>query len=599
MIGNELSQYDISLIRNAQPSESVYKIGKEIFDQKIAPFLEPPRTFQYANLRELKNLQSGLFLKDRRAWLPIPKGLPPVFLSEKNRGKGVDVFFLDDLILSHYPEAVIGMLRLTRDADFSVELEEENQEDLPEIVRTGLKKRDKGKPVRLQYLGHFTDRFFTTALKRLRLSTGQLMAAPGSFYFAGFWTLFSKVPSRILQKFPELKHSKFTTEIPEIFKNFKPKENIFQRIEKKDILLHHPYDSFDALIGLVDAAASDPFVVSIEMTIYRTDVDSKMIAILKRAAKRKKVKVAIELRARFDEFNNLKLSEELKSAGCEVHFGFGKLKLHAKMILITRKTKDGKLKRFTHLSTGNYNAATARVYTDLALITARKEIGNDARKFFDAVYEEKIATGFKVLLSAPNRLHRRLIELIKKEAEAARRGEAARIVVKVNALVDEEVVEELYSASSAGVKIDLIIRGACSLVPGIQGVSENIRVVSVVDHFLEHSRLYYFGYSKKLYLSSADWMPRNFFSRLELAFPLMDEDLIRYIEDFFIPLYLMDTEKARELTPLGTWKKRTMQTVKREVPEHLKFLLDEVPARAQFLFEYLAGEDYIGTPLNG
>jgi polyphosphate kinase len=597
ILASELEAVGISLVRRATSGERAFEVGRGIFQERIAPYLETPRQFQYSGLRDLKNLQSGLFLKKRRFWMPIPKNLPAMILAEKEKG-GVYAFFLDDLILTHYPEETLGMVRLTRDADFSVELDDdENQAEMPEIVRTGLRRRDRGRPVRLQYLGGFSDRFFSSALKRLRLSTGQLMAAPGSFYFSGFWTLFSDVPASLVEKRPGLKHTRFTPRVPLAFKRGARKGKILDCIEQRDLLLHTPYDSFEAFVEFMEEAADDPEVISIEQTIYRVNTDSRVVAALKRAAKKKTVKVMIELRARFDELNNLRLSEELKSAGCEVAFGFGKLKLHAKMVLVTRKDKDGKLTRFVHLSTGNYNEATAGVYTDLAVLTARKDIGKDARKFFDSIYEEKIPKGFTTLLSAPNQLHRRLIDLIKKEAVASLAGERARIVVKVNALVDEEVVQELYQASQAGVKIDLIIRGACSLVPGIQGLSENIRVVSVVDRFLEHSRIYYFGHAKKLYLSSADWMPRNFFSRLELAFPLSDERLIRYIEDFFIPIYLMDTEKSRELTPLGTWRKRTLQSVKREIPDHLKGLLKHTTPRSQFLFEHLAAENYKGTPL--
>ena len=640
ILANELENVGISVVRKARAGEAAFDVGRDLFLTRIAPFLEAPRGFQYAYLRELKNLQSGLFLKDKRRWLPIPKSLPSMLLSEKEKG-GVFAFFLDDLILTHYPEETLGMLRLTRDADFAVEMDEEDQVEMPEIVRTGLRRRDSGRPVRLQYLGEFSDRFFFSALKRLRLTPGQLMGGPGSFYFSGFWTLFSEVPAALVEKRPSLKHRPFPNQLPDAFqvpaasastraaalapkapekkgKKAGPKEKaakrkadaharvlsaraaegrIFREIEKNDILLHHPYDSFDAFIEFLEEAAIDPEVISIEQTIYRMDADSRVVQALMRAAKKKEVRVVIELRARFDELHNLRLTEQLKDAGCTVSFGFGKLKLHAKMVLVTRKGEDGKLTRFVHLSTGNYNASTARVYTDLSVLTAKKEIGRDARKFFDSIYAEKIPTGFTTLLSAPNRLHRRLIELIRKEAEASLAGSPARIVVKLNALVDEDVVQELYQASQAGVKIDLLIRGACSLVPGIQGLSENIRVVSVVDRFLEHSRIYYFGHSKKLYLSSADWMQRNFFSRLELAFPLTDERHIRYIEDYFIPIYLMDTEKSRELTPLGTWKKRTLQSVKREIPPHLRALLRHTSPRSQFLFEYLAREHYRGTPL--
>jgi polyphosphate kinase len=324
----------------------------------------------------------------------------------------------------------------------------------------------------------------------------------------------------------------------------------------------------------------------IEQTVYRMDAVSPVIKALKKAASKKIVRVIIELRARFDELNNLRLADELRSAGVEVAFGFGRLKLHAKVALITRKV-DGQTRLYTHLSTGNYNAATSRQYTDLAILTANQEMGRDARHFFDKVWNAEVPNSFKQLVSAPSRLHRKLIQLIEAETEAARKGQKGRIVAKVNALVDKAVIEKLYQASTAGVQVDLIVRGACSLVPGVQGLSENIRVISVVDRFLEHSRLYYFQSSQVMYLSSADWMPRNFFSRLELAFPILDPLIYRYIVEILIPTYLSDTAKAKELTPIGTWKKRAPVRVKGQ----------RGSIRSQFVFALLAENDYRGTPL--
>jgi polyphosphate kinase len=313
------------------------------------------------------------------------------------------------------------------------------------------------------------------------------------------------------------------------------------------------------------------------------------------------VGVIIELRARFDELNNLSLADELRKAGVEVAFGFGKLKLHAKVALVTRVEPDGPekglRKLYTHLSTGNYNAQTARTYTDLAILTANPEIGSDARHFFDSVWEGEVPTAFRQLVSAPTKLHKLLLAQIQAETAAARAGRKARIVAKVNALVDPLVIDALYEASRAGVRVDLIVRGACSLIPGVKGLSEHIRVVSVVDRFLEHSRIYFFGDSRQLYLSSADWMPRNFFSRLEIAFPVQDSRLRRYIEEIIIPAYLADTVKARELTPQGTWKKRGMTQVRGVLGGATESVFGKKPIRSQWLFQELAARNYKGTPL--
>jgi len=492
----------------------------------------------------------------------------------------------------------VGLLRLTKDGDFSVDLEAEDPENIPDVVRSGLGRRDKGKAVRLQYFGSFEDAFLTQALAVLKLQPGQLMITPGSLYIRALWTLVNQCPESVLTARPGLKHPPLESRMPAIFER---PEEIFSQIQKADILLHHPYDSFDAFVRFLQTACLDPQVRSIEQTVYRMDAISPMIDSLKEAAKTKKVRVVIELRARFDELNNLSLADELKKAGVEVHFGFGKLKLHAKIVLITR-TEDrspGVVAeyRYTHISTGNYNSATARLYTDLAILTSSAEVGQDARHFFDTVVKEEVPTQFKYLVAAPTRLKRLLLAHIQQVAAAAKRGEKARIVAKVNALVDEEVISQLYQASQAGVQIDLIVRGACSLIPGIQGLSENIRVISVVDRFLEHSRIYYFANARAMYLCSADWMPRNFFSRLEIAFKISDPLVYRYIEEFLIPIYLSDAVKSRELTPLGTWKKRTVASAKASFSPALKNLFKGLPLRSQFLFEELSKREYMGTPL--
>lgn len=590
----ELENAGIFLVRGARVGDVAFEHGKKVFEEYVLPHLSVPEPFVVGSLSNLENMQSAVIFKSDR-WLRIPKSLPQVFVSPQEGG--VFVYFLDDLLLSHLEGSALtplGILKLTRDGDFSVDLDVEDPESIPEVVRSGLGAREKGRPARLQYIGGFTEAFLTSCLGTLKLQSGQLLIAPGSLCFGGLWTIVNQCPESILLKNPNLKHLGFESKLPKIFDN--PRE-IFSNIKNEDILLHHPYDSFEGYIRFIQAACEDPNVVSIEQTVYRVDALSPIIEVLKKAAATKTIRVIIELRARFDELNNLRLADELKKAGVEVAFGFGKLKLHAKIALVTRRESNGMLFWYTHLSTGNYNAVTSRVYTDLAIITSRPEVGQDARHFFDSVMQEQLPTAFKYLVAAPTRLHRRLLSHIQSEAEAAKAGQKARIVAKVNALVDEEVVEHLYRASQAGVQIDLIVRGACSLIPGIQGLSENIRVISVIDRFLEHSRIYYFGHSQVMYLSSADWMPRNFFSRLELAFPVTDSVLFQYLEQIVIPIYLSDHVKARELTPLGTWKKRTVQAAKAHVSPQLKTIFKGTALRSQFLFESLAKSEYQSTPL--
>jgi len=579
----ELAASNIFIVRKASESPETAELGKKAFEKEIFGKLAPPETFSVQKLNDLKNLSVGLIFPGG-LWFRIPRNLPSM-LSHEEKGK-VYFFFLDDLLATclgpHFGiRGEPGMVRLTRDADFTADLEEEDPASIPDIVRTGIGGRERGAPVRLQYNGTFPQGFLDQARTALKLTTGQILPAPHTFYLQALWTVVKSTPEKIAAK-PGLRHPALKSHQPKAFLD--TNTSIFDKIKQHDFMLHHPYDSFDAFVSFIEAAANDPSVIQIEQTVYRVDAQSPLLKILKEASARKKVRVIIELRARFDEVNNLKLADELRRAGAEVTYGFGQLKLHAKVALVTRREPGG-LRHYTHLSTGNYNATTAKMYTDLAILTAHPEIGADARIFFDAAFQGEIPQGFKHLVSAPTRMHRRLLNHIQQETTAARDGKKTRIVAKVNALVDTGVVEALYGASRAGVQVDLIVRGACSLIPGVKGLSENIRVISVVDRFLEHSRIYYFESQRAMYLSSADWMPRNFFSRLEIAFPVLDPKIYAFIRDVLLPTYLSDNIKARELTHQGTWKRRSAKT-------------GAVTIRSQAEFEKLAGRDYSGTPLN-
>lgn len=582
LIATDLEKHGIHVVKRINDDPKAKELAAPIFEKELFPQISPPQTFDPLKLAELDNLQVGAIFPGG-LWFKIPRNLPTVIRAEK--GGEVYFFFLDDLLATFMGamfglKGAPGLVRLTRDADFTADLEEEDPASIPDKVRSGLGSRERGTPVRLQYWGNLPTGLLPSAASALRLSERQVLPAPGTFHLHGLWSVLRETPEKLASK-DGLKYPALKGRMP---KAFSEEGGIFDKLKQSDFLLHHPYDSFDAFVALVEAAAKDPSVQMIEQTVYRVDAASPLIQILKDAAAKKRVKVVIELRARFDEFNNLRMADELRRAGAEVSYGFGKLKLHAKIALVTRREAGG-IRRYTHLSTGNYNATTARMYTDLAIVTANQEIGNDARVFFDAVLKGDIPQGFKHLVSAPTRMHRRLLTHIQAETQAAARGEKTRIVAKVNALVDEAVVDALYGASQAGVQIDLIVRGACSLIPGVKGLSENIRVISVVDRFLEHSRIYYFESQKAMYLSSADWMPRNFFSRLEIAFPVLDPRIYGYIRDVLVPTYLSDNLKARELTHQGTWKRCTAKS-------------GAAPVRSQFIFEKLAVEEYDGTPLH-
>jgi polyphosphate kinase len=606
MLAAELEPEGIRIVRHPHESDPAFAIGKRAFEDQILTRLAPPEGFATGKVGLLENHQLGVVYRNG-IWFRIPKALPAV-LSAREGGIAY-FFFLDDLLASHLGaafrlEGAAGFLKLTRDGDFTVDLEEEDTESIPDVVRTGLGSREKGRAVRLQYWGDVAEEMLQQIIAALKLIPGQVLPAPSTLCLHGLWAVVNQTPEEIASR-PGLKYPSRSSTVPAALREGPESEagSIFARLRRHDVLLHHPYDSFDSFVNWIRASCRDTQVTRIEQTVYRMDALSPVIEALKQAARTKTVRVIIELRARFDELNNLALAEDLRRAGVEVAFGFGKLKLHAKIALVTRNETDqdgdGAVheRLYTHLSTGNYNAYTSRQYTDLAVLTANREVGEDARSFFDAVWRGEVPSSFRQLVPAPTKLHRLLVSQIQAETQAAREGRRARIVAKVNALVDEAVIEQLYQASRAGVQVDLIVRGACSLIPGVKGLSENIRVISVVDQFLEHSRIYSFADSRKMYLSSADWMPRNFFSRLEIAFPVIDPELYRYLDEVLIPAYLSDTVKARELTPQGTWKKRTLSSVRSVRPAVSEALLGKKPIRSQLLFQELAANQYAGTPL--
>lgn len=569
--------------RSARGSPA-FEAGRSIFEERVLPHLEARHGFSYGQIHELANLQMLVYF-NQDIWFLVPRTLPAVFSRIDEAKDRMDVFFLDELLLSHLDamrplKEKPGILRVTRDADFTLDLAGGDTESIPDLVRRNLSGREKGRLVRLQWNGHFPPGFLDEACDQLKLDLRQCYRAPGTLCLHGLFGFVLSLPDKLGRREGfQNPHLKVT--MPGPFKEDR-RRSLFTSLQKVDFLFHQPYDSFDAFINWLKTAAEDPDVTMIEQTIYRTDSDLRIVEQLKLAASaKKKVRVVLELRARFDESNNLRVAEELSKAGCDVHFGFGNLKLHAKVTLVTRREGERTV-LYTHLSTGNYNAKTARQYTDLSLFTGHPEIGEDARHFFDSVYKKEVPGSFRHFLTAPTKLHARMRTLIKAETEAAAKGKPARIVAKVNALVDEKIIEDLYAASQCGVKIDLIVRGACSLIPGVKGLSENIRVISIVDRFLEHSRIYWFQSSGVVYLSSADWMPRNFFSRLEIAFPVLDARLYKFITEVLLPGYLRDNVRARRLTARGVWEKVTSTP-----PLH----------RAQWYFEELATSHYKATPL--
>ncbi|OHE08109.1 MAG: polyphosphate kinase 1, partial [Sulfurimonas sp. RIFOXYC2_FULL_36_7] len=393
--------------------------------------------------------------------------------------------------------------RVTRNAD--MEIEEEEADDFLEILEEGLKLRRKGAMVRLEVGSDGDDEIINFFNRHTNVYKDDIFTFHTFLNLSSLWQIVSN------KQFAHLLTEPFKTRtLPPL----ESSENIFATLEKQDVLLYHPYESFEPVVQLIQNAAKDPDVVSIKMTLYRSGTDSPIVKSLMSASESgKQVTVMVELKARFDEENNLIWAKALEKAGAHVIYGIKGFKVHAKATLITRK-KNGKLKQYAHIGTGNYNPATSKIYTDMSYLTSKDEITSDMTRFFHFLTGFSKKGKLNELYMSPSQIKPKILSLIQNEA---RRGENGRIIAKLNSLVDDDVIRALYKASQAGVKIDLIVRGICCLKPGIEGVSENIRVISILGKYLEHARAFYFKNDEaKVYISSADWMPRNLTRRIEL-----------------------------------------------------------------------------------
>lgn len=460
--------------------------------------------------------------------------------------------FLEDIIASHCHDLFKGChildmvsFRVTRDSD--LDLEEDDSVDLMKEVEESLRKRKRGAAVRLEIFKTNNNRIKRFLEENLDVTEMEVYEINGPldptcfFKFIGMkgmwpWLYEPFVPQRPL-------------ELPD-------DSDLFAAIRENDILLHHPYESFDPVVKLVSDAADDPQVLAIKQTLYRVSGNSPIVAALARAAENgKQVTVLVELKARFDEENNILWARRLEKAGCHVIYGLVGLKTHAKIILIVRKEDNG-IRRYLHLGTGNYNDSTAKLYTDLGLMTANDEFGSDASAFFNLLSGYSEPPVWNKLVMAPLGLREKIYALIDNEIAMVRAGREGHIIAKMNSLIDQPVIQKLYEASAAGVHIDLIVRGICGLRTGIEGISDNITVRSIVGRQLEHSRIFWFanGGEEQLYLSSADWMPRNLNDRVELFFPVETEEHIHRIKAL-LDLYLRDNVGAHMMQSNGTYRR--------------------------------------------
>ncbi|MSR57745.1 MAG: polyphosphate kinase 1 [Planctomycetaceae bacterium] len=457
-------------------------------------------------------------------------------------------------------------MRITRDADLDID-GDQVLHDLSQAVEEGLKALRHREPVRLEVAAGVNDKLLDAIRRPLGLMAQEIYEIDGPL------DLTALMEWHGLEKYPQLRDEPFTPRRPP---GMEEGADIFRTIRKRDVLLHHPYESFQCVVDFMQQAAEDPDVLAIKQTLYRAGNESPVIrALINAAEKGKNVTAVVELLARFDEQSNVKWARQMERAGVHVVYGFVSLKTHCKMTLVVRREQD-KLRRYVHLGTGNYNATTARLYTDFGLFTCRRKFGEDASALFNFLTGYSYGHSWHRFIVSPQDLHRRVLELIVRETERSRKGEGGRIIAQLNALVDLEVIEALYRASQAGVQIDLLIRGSCCLRPGIPGLSENIRVLSILDRFLEHSRAYVFGSGDDadVLLSSADWMPRNFRRRVELMFPLIEPALKRRMLTKILPTLMADNVKARAMQPDGTYRRVSRG---KDVPPHraqLKFLSD-------------------------
>jgi len=479
----------------------------------------------------------------------VPRALPRLV---RLPSEGTDDFiFLADLVAHHasrmyhgYDIVSSSAFRVTRNSNLY--LAEEEARSLLESVRAELHNRRKGDAVRLEIEADSDPEIIERLRTVFEIEPWQVFSVNGPVNLSRLFNVYEQTAH------PELKFKAF---IPRELRLTAKAKDLFEELRRHDILLHHPFDSYDAVVSFIESAAEDDRVLSIKQTLYRTNEHSLIVPALISAASKKEVTAVVELKARFDEDTNIRWARDLEDAGVQVFHGLVGLKTHCKLSLLVRRDPDGVTRRYAHLGTGNYNASTARIYTDLSLLTANPEITASIHDVFSFLTAYAEHPSYEPLLVAPLDLAEKCLALIDREAEHARHGRPARIIAKMNALLDKNVITALYRASQAGVPIDLIVRGICALRPGVRGVSDHIRVRSIVGRFLEHSRIFYFlnGGSEEVYMGSADWMPRNLYERVEVLTPLKDEQLAHRVRHEILEAYLADVTKTRFLQSNGSY----------------------------------------------
>jgi polyphosphate kinase len=568
----ELLQNGLEITDGSDLSEKALRYVDRYFDEVVYPVLTPMAVDSSRPFPLIRNktLNIGALLKKKEgkddvdfATVQVPDVLPRILEIPGGNSEGVRrIMLLEDIIgrnmqklFLNYDILSSGAYRVGRNADLSID--EDEAEDLLKEIEKQLKRRQWGQAIRLEVNKGIDKKLLKFIARELGVEDNEIYSIEGPLDLTFLMKMYR------LEGFDDLKEHSYLPPMP--VPEFDTGENIFDVIMKGDVLMHHPYQTFENVVKFVESAAVDPDVLAIKQTLYRVSGNSPIIAALAKAADNgKQVTVLVELKARFDEENNIVWAKMLEKAGCHVIYGLVGLKTHCKITLVVRRQEDG-IKRYVHLGTGNYNDSTAKQYTDVGLFTCNPSFGEDATAVFNMLSGYSEPLGWNKLSLAPLWLKDRILDLIKREEEHAKAGEPARIIAKMNAICHKDVIAELYKASSMGVRIDLIVRGICCLRAGVPGISDNITVRSIVGNFLEHSRIFYFenGGSPEFYCSSADWMPRNLERRVEILFPVEDEKLRRKLWNI-LDMELRDTEKAHVMNKKGIYVKRALKKTAEE-----------------------------------
>jgi polyphosphate kinase len=532
---------------------------KNVFLVLTPQAVDPAHPFPYVSNRSLNiglivesNPQDTFagFLDEevRFVRIKVPPVVPRLIpLDEENSRFTLLEEVIEANIHSLFPRMHLGkghFFRVTRDAD--VEIRDDKAADLLALMKESLRERRFGLPVRLEVSSSMPPEMLEYLIHSLNIEPEDVYKIDGPLDVPGLMQLYG------LNR-PELKDKPLKATVPSVLRK---KETLFESIKKQDHLLHHPYSSFETITDFIQAAADDPHVLAIKMCLYRTGQNSPIPRALMEASDRgKQVTAVVEIKARFDEESNIEWAKRLAESGVHVVYGLLDLKTHSKVALVVRREADG-LQTYTHIATGNYNPTTSRLYTDLGLLTSDPVIGDDATDLFNFLTGFSMQKDYTRLMVAPVNLRKRMLALIERETDQALNGQPAHIMAKINRLTDLTIIEALYRASQAGVKIDLIVRGACMIRPGVPGLSQTINVRSVVGRFLEHSRIFYFlnGGDEEIYIGSADWMTRNLDRRVEVVVPVLDAQIKKYLKDTLLSAYLRDNVKARVMNSDGVYE---------------------------------------------